>query len=83
MPASPSATELELIMDSIRFSAWLLGSIGSLAVTLLGIYLRLYVRDALYAHTETIQRLIAANYVRKDVHEEQIKSLRMLIGGAG
>lgn len=83
MPVNPGPSEMQLIMDSVRFFGWLLGSICTLAVTLLGIYLRLYVRDALNSHTVIIQNLIAKNYVRKDVHEEQMNTLKVLMGGAG
>ena len=74
MHADP--TNLELMMDSIKFFGWMIGSILSLSVTLLGIYLRLYIRDALHDHADAIQALVAANYVRRDVYDADMRGLR-------
>jgi len=73
--------DLPLVMDSVRFFCWIIGSILTLAVTLLGIYLRMYVRDALHDHSNAIYAMIATNYVRRDVHDEQVRNLRSLIEG--
>jgi hypothetical protein len=74
-------TSAELLMESVRFFGWLIGSICSLAITLLGIYLRLYVRDALHDHADAIQSIMAANYIRRDVYESDIRWLRTQIEG--
>ena len=74
-------TNLQMLMESIKFFAWLSGSIISLAITLLGIYLRLYVRDALHDHADAIQAIVAASYVRRDVYESDIRGLREQIEG--
>jgi hypothetical protein len=79
MHADP--TSLQMLMESIKFFAWLSGSILSLAITLLGIYLRLYVRDALHDHADAIQTIVAANYVRRDVYDADIRGLRAQIEG--
>lgn len=78
----PDPTNIELIIESVKFFCWMLGSIVSLAVTLLGIYLRLYVRDALHDHAAALQRLVAENYVRRDVYDIEIRVLRARIGEA-
>jgi hypothetical protein len=78
----PDAGEIQLVMESVKFFCWLAGSVCALAVTLLGIYLRMYVRDALHDHADAIQSIVAENYVRRDVHEEQIRGLRALIEGS-
>lgn len=70
------ATEIQLIMESVRFFCWIVGSVCALAVTLLGIYLRMYVRDALHEHANAIHAIVAANYVRRDVYEIEIRALR-------
>jgi len=71
-----SGADVQLIMESVKFFCWVVGSICTLAVTLLGIYLRMYVRDALHDHADAIQAIVAANYVRRDVYELQMRSLR-------
>ena len=74
-------SNLEMLMESIKFFAWLSGSILSLAITLLGIYLRLYVRDALHDHADAIQAIVEARYVRRDVYDADIRGLRARIEG--
>ena len=71
----PDANEVQLVMESVKFFCWLCGSICALAVTLLGIYLRMYVRDALHDHADALHVIIAANYVRRDVYEADIRGL--------
>lgn len=79
MKADP--TNYQLIMESVKFFCWVIGSICGLAVTLLGIYLRMYVTERLHEHTDTIAGIVAANYVRLDVHNEQIRGLVARIEG--
>jgi hypothetical protein len=79
MHSDPS--ELQLIFESIKFTAWLLGSILSLSITLLGIYLRMYVKTVLQDHTEVIQKVVADCYVRRDVYEADVRWLRAQIQG--
>ena len=74
-------TNIGMVMDSIKFFCWVVGSITSLAITLLGVYLRLYVRDALHDHAAAIQAIVAANYVRRDVYESDLRGLRAQIEG--
>lgn len=74
-------TSIAVLMDSIRFFGWLIGSIVSLAITLLGIYLRMYVKAALHDHADAIQSIIAASYVRRDVYDADIRGLRAQIEG--
>ncbi len=81
MKSEMANTDYQFIMDSVRFFCWVVGSVFTLAVTLLGIYLRMYVRDALHSHAETIAGMVAANYVRQDVHAEQIRALHQIIEG--
>lgn len=70
------STNAQMLMESIKFFGWLIGSILSLAVALLGIYLRLYIRDALHDHADAIHALVAANYVRRDVYEADMRFVR-------
>jgi hypothetical protein len=77
----PDPSNIEMLMESIKFFGWLIGSILSLSVTLLGIYLRLYVRDALHDHADAIHALVAQNYVRRDVYEADMRLLRALNEG--
>jgi len=67
-----------LILDSIKFFCWLIGAICSSAVLLLGIYLKLYVKQVLQEHSDLIQGIIATTYVRRDLHDEQLRALRDL-----
>ncbi len=71
----------EGLYESIRFFGWLIGSILSLAVTLLGIYLKMYVKEALHDHADAIHKIVAQNYVRRDVYESDIRGLRIQIEG--
>ncbi len=74
-------SDFTLIMESVRFFCWIVGSITTLAVTLLGIYLKMYVREALRGHAETIAAMVASNYVRREMHDEQIRNLHARIEG--
>jgi hypothetical protein len=74
-------TDFEMTMESIRFFAWLIGSIVTGAVALVGIYLRLYIHDALQSHAIAIQKITALHYVRKDVHDQEIRRLESMIEG--
>jgi len=71
----PSGPDMQVLLDNIKFFCWLLGAIGSSAIVLLGIYLKLYVKNALLQHAEEIKQMIAEDYVRKDVHFEQMRRL--------
>ncbi len=68
-------SDFALIMESVRFFCWIVGSITTLAITLLGIYLKMYVRDALHSHAETIAAMVASNYVRRDVYDSDMRRL--------
>ncbi len=68
-------TDYQLIMDSVRFFCWIIGSVCGLAVTLLGLYLRMYVTERLHQHTDTIATIVASSYVRRDVYESDIRGL--------
>jgi len=72
---SVSGADMQVLLDNIKFFGGLIISIGSLAITLLGIYLKLYVKNALLQHAEEIKQMIAEDYVRKDVHFEQMRRL--------
>lgn len=72
----PDPTSAQMTMDSIKFFCEMIGSIVSLGITLLGVYLRMYVRDALHDHADAIQRLVADNYVRRDVYEADMRGIR-------
>ena len=79
MPNRADYSEIQLIMESVRFFGWLTGSICSLAILLLSIYLRMYVRDVLRTHSEAIQAIVAAKYVRRDVYDADVRWLRAQI----
>ncbi len=68
-------SDFALIMESVRFFCWIVGSITTLAITLLGIYLKMYVREALRGHAETIAAMVASNYVRRDVYDSDMRRL--------
>jgi len=72
---SVSGADMQVLLDNIKFFGGLMISIGTLAITLLGIYLKLYVKNALLQHAEEIKQMIAEDYVRKDVHFEQMRRL--------
>ncbi len=76
---SEMPTDFQMVMESVKFFCWIFGSIATLAVTLLGIYLRMYVRDALHSHSETIAAMVASKYVRRDMHDQQILNLERRI----
>jgi hypothetical protein len=44
--------------------------------------LRLYIHDALQAHAAALREITATHYVRKDVHEQEIRRLEAMIEGA-
>lgn len=69
-------------METIKFFGWLISSIIASAVTLVGIYLRLYIHDALQSHSKAIQEITDKYYVRKDVYRQEIMRLESLIAGA-
>lgn len=81
MTSHTDPSNIQMLMESVKFFGWLIGSIISLAITLLGIYLRLYVRDALHDHSDAIRELVATNYVRRDVYEADIRGLLVRIEG--
>jgi hypothetical protein len=81
MPGQPS--NFELTIETVRFFGWLISSIVISAGTLIGIYLRLYIHDALQAHAAALREITAIHYVRKDVHEQEIRRLEAMIEGAG
>jgi len=68
-------TDYQLIMESVKFFCWIAGSVCTLAVTLLGIYLKMYVTERLHQHTDTIAQIVAQNYVRRDVYESDMRRL--------
>lgn len=71
--------DMQLTLETIRFFGWLISSIVTLAGTLLAIYLRLYIHDALQAHARALQEITAENYVRKDVHDQEVRRLEALL----
>lgn len=73
-------TNMGLLMENIRFFAWLIGSICSAAMFLLGLYLKLYVRDVLHEHADMIRDIVAANYVKREVYEADMRALRTRVG---
>ncbi len=80
MPKEP--TDLALTLETVRFFGWLISAIVTSAGTLIGIYLRLYIHDALQAHKQALEEITARYYVRKDVHEQEIRRLETMINGA-
>ena len=70
-----------MTMETVRFFGWLISSIVASAATLIGIYLRLYINSALHAHKEAVQEITETHYVRKDVHEQEIRRLEAMIAG--
>jgi hypothetical protein len=72
----------QVLMENLHFFAWLLGAILTSAITLLGIYLRLFVKNALNDHSEALHTMIASNYVRRDVYEADVRTLRAIIEGS-
>jgi len=71
----PDPNSWQLTMDSIKFFCWVIGSICSLGITLMGIYLKMYIREVLHEHAEVIRDLVAENYVRKDVYVATMRGL--------
>jgi len=52
---NPVPGHFELVIESIKFFAWIFGSIISLAMLLLGLYLKIYIKDPLEAHSAMLQ----------------------------
>ena len=76
---SQAPTELQLSLDSIRFFGWLIGAICVTAASLVGIYLRLYIHDALLVHAQAIHDVVAQNYVRRDIYDRDRRETLRLI----
>lgn len=74
----PNLSDIQFAMESVKFFCWIIGSIFGLSVTLLGIYLRMYITERLREHTDTIAAIVAENYVRRDVYQADMRRLEGL-----
>jgi len=68
-------SSLQLTVDNLKFTVWILGSVVSLAF----LYVKLYIRSVLHDQQREIYRMIDIYYVRRDVHEEQMRLLKVMI----
>ncbi len=71
-----------MTMETVRFFGWLISSVVVSTATLIGVYSRLYIHDALQAQMAAIQEIMAKHYVRRELHDEQIRRLEAMIEAA-